>query len=340
MLIDIYKKIKKQIEEGNFEMPSVLEFHPVLNKCNLKCDWCIGKASEECTSYYMKYEEIEPFIQSAFSDDNKSHWPSEIHFCGNNSEPLLNSKFINQMCSFINNKSVIEIITNGILIDKVKDSLLYIDKISISLDVFCCDEFIEKKKGSKKQYEKIWDNIYLISELKKSRAIKTMLYITFVLDKVPENIETVNALMEKLRKYGVNYIQFRSNYLNLDRKNIAIKKFVEELYERFSDKEEIDYTSEKQDIFYIKFNEYDYTNLNPICYMKSIWPIITADGWVFPCAHVANHKYMDLATKIDFNENYLNFWKMHFHNITCKRQNICPSMAYAINSICGEQALS
>ncbi len=336
MLVDIYKKIKKQIENDIFEVPSVLEFHPVLNRCNLKCDWCIGQSSEECTPYYMDYELIKPFIQSAFSNDNKLYWPSEIHFCGNNSEPLLNSKFINQMCQFINNKSVIEIITNGILIDKVQDSLLYIDKISISLDVFCCDEFIEKKKGSKKQYEKIWDNIYTISELKKSRTIKTMLYITFVLDKVPENIEMVDCLIGKLKKCGVNYVQFRSNYLNTDRKSEAIKKFVKELYEKFSDKGPIDYTSEKQDIFYIKFNEYDYTNLTPVCYMKKIWPIITADGWIFPCAHVANHKYVDLATRVDFKENYFHFWKINSQNITCTQYNICPSMAYAINSICND----
>ena len=161
-----------------------------------------------------------------------------------------------------------------------------------------------------------------------------MLYTTFVLDKVPENIEMVNGMIVKLKKHGVNYVQFRSNYFNLDRKNEAIKKFVEELYEKYSDKEPVDYTSEKQDIFYIKFNEYSYTNLSPVCYMRKIWPIITADGWIFPCAHVANHNNMNLATKIDFNENYFDFWKMNSHNITCTQYNICPSMAYAINSIC------
>lgn len=332
MQINIYKEIVDKIENKEIKAPIILEFHPVLNNCNLRCNWCIGKSNQIKNPKYMKFNEISEFVDSIYDVDKKDFWPLEVHFCGNNSEPLLNYRFISEMCEKIKYKSVIEIVTNGILIDKIEKSLQFVDKISISLDVFCYEEFKKNKNGTRQQFMDILKNIHLIARLRQNGTIKTMLYVTFVLNNIPSDINKAYSFIKMLKEIGVNYVQFRINYFNGDRDDQKIKEFVHTLSSKLSDPEGIDYLSEDAGIFHIKYNEYGIKKQCMTCYMNSIWPIISADGKIYPCAHVANENFKNMGFKINFKKNYYQEWeKTNKNGLMCGISDKCPSMANSIN---------
>ncbi len=338
MLIDIYDILNKKVDEllqNKFIYPKVLEFHPVLNQCNLSCKWCVGKTDKPLKAYYMDFEKYRPFLLSAYNIDKTAEWPLEIHICGNNSEPLLNSNFVNDLCDFVKNKSIIEIITNGILLNRIIYNLIYIDKISISLDVFNSSDFHKLKGGTETQYKEIFSNIKDISIMKRMGKIKTMIYVTFVLDNAPTDYYQTYCFIEYLKKIGVNYIQFRSNYFN-SRNNIEILNFVNYIKQKFSIPDTVDYTSSSPDIFFIKYNEYGNFDLHRKCYMIRFWPIFSAMNLVYPCAHVANENNMDMAFNLELENDYYKFWReLNYEKLRiCKRPEMCPSIANSINGKC------
>jgi len=320
--------------------PKIIDIHPVLNSCNLRCKWCIGSSEQQSSLIHkLSFDMIHPVFHNIFQDSMKTYWPREIHFCGNNSEPLLNKEFIEQSVDFLQGKTLIKIITNGVLLDRYMELIPQIDKINVSLDVLSEQDFLLNKGGQIGDFNKILENITKIKDIKDRLNInRPVIYISFVISDESFNYDMFKELSVVLRSYGVNHIQVRKDYFNetLDIEDVKnhVNCVAKELY-AYSN--EILYDHEDRNTFDIKFNERaNRIQLKQIeCKSFWFWPVIAANQYIYPCAHKANEQMNNLGLKLsDFKDYYACIeekTRNHF-SFLCDTPYLCPSNLNYINS--------
>ena len=340
---DILKWIKRKLiayKLGFNITPQVIDIHPVANICNLKCAWCIGK-SDSNTPVYMKWHDLEKVFNSIFEVGKEEFWPSEIHFCGCNSDPLLNKEVMKNAIQYLNERNVtIEIISNGVCLkDYISNNieqLLLVDKISISLDVVNEQDFYSYKSlNSKICLKDIINSIEKICQNKYKTNSQLSIYTTFVA--TPETYSKEEWLQNftELKNIGVNHVQVRNDYTNYD-KNFynKVKLDIEEIAIKLNAKE-INY--KESNSFDIKYNEYMPRNSEfEHCLGYRIWPTISADFLMYPCAHTANEYFVSL---LDLKKtNYYDIYSLddfsYYEKEPCKNcSKKCPSLIYYINQL-------
>lgn len=340
------KDLINQMEEKGLKLknsvqyPSILDIHPVLNSCNLKCSWCIGKRGKELNkqdAIYLNFEDIYLFLNSAFDKSKLEDWPKEVHICGNNSEPLLNEKFVKKLVKYLYGKCKVKIITNGVLLYRYFDVIKYIDKINISLDVLSKDEFYKKKGGAASDYQKIFENINKISKIRELDNLSSpIIYVSFVIDEIYD-IQTFYEQFEVLKSYGVNHIHIRQNYFSED-SDRALENKIKILKQKLNKKMNVivDYNNESINDFDIKYNEKcERRKPNSKCYAKYLWPTISANLRIYPCAHTANQEYDKYAVCIKKEDNYYELFDTIYKKspvFICSESNLCPSNINYVNS--------
>lgn len=337
--------IERMLEEGkqldrNVQYPSIIDIHPVLNSCNLKCKWCIGGASASAQSikqYYANFDDFKPILDNIFDPSMIENHPKEIHICGNNSEPLLNVEFVKKTILYLRGKCKIKIITNGILLDKYMNELPFVDKINISVDVLSEKEFIEKKGGTKREYKAIFDNIRKISEMRIRKKLNMpILYSSFVIDG-DYSLKKYNTTISKLKEIGVNHVQIRRNYYSENVDGLLEKK-IELLKNKYNttNSEYIDYNADTINTFDIKFNEkVERQQSNQDCYALYMWPAISANGRIYPCAHVANEENNDKGMSLIPDNNYNDLIRKYWcdkRTFKCNFSEYCPSNLNFLNT--------
>jgi len=320
--------------------PKILDIHPVLNSCNLRCKWCIGSSEQQSSTVHkLSFDIMLPVFLSIFQDSMKTYWPKEIHFCGNNSETLLNKDFIEQSVDFLQGKALIKIITNGVLLDQYLELIPKIDKINISLDVLSEQDFSLNKGGKIGDFNKILKNITKIKDIKDRLNInRPVIYVSFVISDESFNYEMFKKLSSELRSYGVNHIQVRKDYFNetLDTEDVKNRVIsVARELDAYSNK--ILYDHEDRNTFDIKFNEKaNRIQLKQIeCKSFWFWPVIAANQYIYPCAHKANEQLNNLGLKLsDFEDYYVCIEEKTRNNFSfiCDTPHLCPSNLNYINS--------
>ena len=333
---DVMEEIKKKVNKfQNSEIiyPVILDIHPVMNQCNLNCGWCIGGESSDNTGIFLSFDQCRELLFSIFNINRQYNWPLEIHICGNNSEPLLNIEFIIEFLKFINNRAIVKLITNGILLNRLFPYINLVHEISISLDVWSENQFIQLKGGSAAQYQKIFSNI---EHIKSQRELLgnpfPALYVSFVINEEFDKNEFLSFCI-KLKRIGINHIQVRCNYYNNSINQISIKTKIEEISKVLNGTNNT-YLIYNNQNFDMKFNEYSdrIQEKGFECNAWHFWPVIAADYQLYPCAHVANRKYSNIS--IDLNK-HMNYYSL-FTSIPpffCECCNICPSMLNYINHL-------
>ena len=135
---------------------------------------------------------------------------------------------------------------------------------------------------------------------------------------------------------GVNYINIRADYFRQEDfdciKNIIVRigaAFGIDLFK----KQKV--YGENIKLFDINFNEYSIRKIyRDKCYAISFWPTIAANLRVYPCAHIANEKFVDksfdLNSYIDYYEFYKNITLADY--IKCENSNMCPSIINYVNN--------
>lgn len=333
-LVNEMKEEGKKSIGGKVIYPHIIDIHPVMNMCNLSCEWCIGEVEKNNDPIFLNYEASKKMIDSIFSADKKEYWPKEIHVCGNNSEPLLNREFIDKLIETIQGKCKLKIITNGILLNQYFEKITQIDKINISLDVVNSEDFCKYKKGKLNDFEKILNNIKKISEIR-GVGNKPIMYVSFVIDKLYEEEELIEKF-SILKKIGVNHIQLRRNYKE-SCKSTEIQKMIKNVISRFKmNNLEIDYNVDSFNTFDIKYNEKSCRrNKNENCFSYKLWPAIGANGIVYPCAHTAKQNFTPLLNESILNNNYYDFIdKILSSNnfFRCECSDLCPSNLNYLNT--------
>jgi radical SAM protein with 4Fe4S-binding SPASM domain len=334
---------KRTLRNGGTAFPEVLDIHPVMNLCNMKCRWCIGGRNQKpAEPMYMDFNKYERFISSIFNKDMDIHWPTEIHICGNNSEPLLNYDFIKPFIESVSGKSVIKLITNGILLHKCFDELHLIDRVSISLDCFTPEDFTYKKYGGNRDgeavFHKITDNIRELGRRVGLSGGKTKIFVTFVMDGIPDlSADGLDGFIKTLIDGGVNHIHYRKDFFT----DCKIEDFISETVIRqrsiFGIADNISCKAEDTNLC-IKYNdsvmERGKTEAHD-CVMTALWPTVAADGRVYPCAHTANAagkiEGLGLNTEMDYYEWFGDIISDKKYCRECAESHLCPSVAYYIN---------
>lgn len=326
-LISTYKRIS----ELSMTTPTILDFHPVMNACNLSCFWCIGKVNEQYKTKMMSIDEFYMCMDKIFDDKYKVYWPKEIHICGNNSEPLLNKELVLESLPFFEEKNCkIVMVSNGILIDdELVESLEKLHTLNISLDAVNDEKYFMSKclKGEyETPYTQILNNIKNVRRVNKQG--KLVISCSFVIVDINVFDKEFESCIAALSDAGVDMVKVR---FEAKSDFVQYYDFIREKVNRYNEK---------------------YSDINIICNFPSecegkdefnkcfgpfLWPTLASNMKLYPCAHSANMKFrefLDLSKDYyyDFylNENVWDCEKNKVSNVGCNR--ICPPLIGTMNN--------
>ena len=321
---------------GGLVLPHAIDIHPVSGRCNLDCKWCIGR---------FQRSKIDPLSELLIGDNlvraiskilNPSYyklWPSEFHICGCDSEPLLNESVLDTIKYLIQYKRVIELITNGLILDNqnIMSTVSRIQKLSISLDVTNDDDYkkykLPRNSNQNNGYSSVINNIRNISKLREKYKSDLNISVTFVATpKTYNKDEWVNCFKE-LKSIGVQGVRVRDDLNNTFGPNIdGLKDDINEINRNLNDIK-IQYISP----------ESPYSDFS-ICKGPRLWPALAVDGCLYPCAHTATSEYIPFGNLINSTSMYHLYYdlfgpsKDNFITVErngCKRN--CPSILGSYN---------
>jgi len=319
---------------GGLIPPPVIDVHPISGRCNLKCEWCVGKIDRETIeplpSIFKSEDALITTLNKILSPYWKHLWTSRFHICGNDSEPLLAGKnLISAIRFLLQRHRIVKLITNGLLLDndEMVKMISKISELSISLDV-TNDSDYEEFKGFPGGFTKIIENIQAINRYRSTYNTDLHILVTFVATPKTYDKKNWKECFEQLKNIGVNEIKTR-NDLN---KTYGL---VEDLK---TDIEQINSEIQGLNILYNApdkpYSNYDF----PYCMASRIWPTLGADGCLYPCAHTANSQYepfADLTSSNSIMEAYKDCFShptnsfSKISDIGCKRQ--CPPTIGSFN---------
>lgn len=262
---------------GGIMLPHAMDIHPVSGRCNLDCRWCIGR---------FRRLEIDPLpdlldehgitlVLSKILDPRwRSLWPSEFHFCGCDSEPLLSSAILPAIRFLLQRERIIELITNGLLLDRkgIIPAVARINKLSISLDVANDEEYKKFKypedNPGNNGYTKVLENLKHIAEYRKKYKTRLQnISVTFVATPRTYEKEKWCSCFAELRDVGAQEIRVRDDL------NETFGPRIESLE---SDIKDIDKGLHGIKIRFIS-PEKSYSDFL-YCRGPRLWPALAADG--------------------------------------------------------------
>jgi len=255
-------------------------------------------------------------------------WPSEFHFCGCDSEPLLSDQVVTGIRFLLQRDRVVELITNGLLLDKpaLIETAARIDKLSVSLDVTNDEDYATHKfpVGSTHTdgYSTVLKNLQSIAAYRQEYRSSLNISVTFVATPRTYDRDRWRVCFEQLQDAGVNEIRVRDDLNQTYGPPIAgLKNEIEEVG-RSVPNMQVRFISPAE-----PYSEFAY------CRGPRLWPALAADGCLYPCAHMASSKYQpfgDLLAAPSLLELYRDLFQARGQNfvpvaeIGCRRE--CPSV--------------
>jgi len=287
----------------------------------------------------MKWEKLKQVFDRIFIPEQKMHWPSEVHYCGHNSEPLLNHDLVINSMKYLKSKDVIlSIITNGICLEKYleKGNEIYlVDKLSVSLDVVNDAHFKEfKKPKADTSIDSILKSIETINRNKDKHNPGLTTFVTFVATPGTYAKQEWADFFVRLKDIGVNHVRVRNDYTCFDKDFYNdVKNDIQQIAKEM-DADCISYS--RNPPFDLEYKEFWPRNEKcRHCFGLRLWCTISADFRLYSCAHVASQLYKPL---VDLNEN--NDWYdiyLERNNDDFERKPVelcdghCPSTMYYLN---------
>jgi len=141
------------ILKGEFLPPIMADVDVLSGRCNLDCEWCAQRKSREAKeTTFIPVETMKrmgPFCKK---------WGVKSWRIAGNSEPTLNPNIHYLFNSGHEHGIDMGLITNGVLLDKVKD-LRFLTWIGISLDATTAKTWARLKRSPEQNFYRIIDNI-------------------------------------------------------------------------------------------------------------------------------------------------------------------------------------
>lgn len=138
---------------GKFLPPIMADVDAVSGRCNLDCEWCAQRRSRESQkTTFMPVETMKkmgPFCKK---------WGIRSWRMAGNSEPTLNPNIHQLFNSGHENDIDMGLITNGVLLDTVKN-LHFLTWVGISLDAVNAKTWSRLKRSPEKNFHRIINNI-------------------------------------------------------------------------------------------------------------------------------------------------------------------------------------
>jgi MoaA/NifB/PqqE/SkfB family radical SAM enzyme len=157
-LLRYYDRIQG-ILEGDFLPPIMADVDVISGSCNLDCEWCAQRKSRQAT----KSITLMPLETMRKIGSFCRKWGIKSWRIAGNSEPTLNPDINYLFRSGQENGIDMGLITNGVLLDKIKD-LKFLTWIGISLDATTAKTWSRLKRSPEKNYYRIIDNIKRIRD--------------------------------------------------------------------------------------------------------------------------------------------------------------------------------
>ncbi len=277
---------------GGVVAPPVIDIHPVSGRCNLDCKWCVGRATRniiEPLPSVMTPKTLILLLSKILDPKWRHLWPSEFHFCGSDSEPLLETDAVVPAIRFLlQRKRSVELVTNGLLLCDPRLIVIIprINKLHVSLDVTNDEDYKNFKlptdTGGVNGYSTVLENIMRIDRRRQQLASDLDIKVSFVV--IPNTFSESKwlACVSDLQQAGVRKIRVRSDLSGKFTAVPNLKEIVHKSYHQCDKK--IDIRLAAPDT---AFSECDFK----YCRAPLLWPTLAADGALYPCAHTANSKF-------------------------------------------------
>ena len=252
------------------------------NECNFRCKYCFEQKSQIAYTRFIDNEEI--FIKTCeyidFILNNELSSKDKLCITFYGGEPLL---YIDKIIKFTNRfKSRIykyNIVTNGYLLDKYLDKLLYIRSSGCSLKLqVSYDYYLQNKNRQNNTYSKIRDNIKLMHKYNfKCNTITVFPYSDLqYFDKVFFDILELKKELPKL-----------NTVFNVDRSNISNTSFNKELcIPGFTRVKEYLDTYNLDNFLQYNGRCGDRTETKKLCMIGNIYAAIDIQGNIYPAYNV------------------------------------------------------
>ncbi len=321
---------------GGVVLPHAMDIHPVSGHCNMDCDYCIGRADRQNISPLPNRLDRTGMIvalEKVLDSRWRKYWPSEFHFCGCDSEPLLNNAVLPAIEFLLERKRIVELVTNGLLLSR--GSLLpvvaQISKLSISLDVTNNNDYAKIKHPSSqfasRAYSTVLNNIKAVTRYRKQLNSKLRIAVTFVATELTYDKVQWEDCFRQLSDAGVTEVRVRDDLTGTFGSPINGLK---------SDIRDIDSQLSSLDVKFISPDK----SLSGFKYCRAarLWPALGADGCLYPCAHTATTEYQpfaDLLGSVSLYELYTDVFQppksnfLEVDTIGCGRR--CPSVLGRFN---------
>lgn len=266
------EKIKKLIDIAGRDKIDVDNTYPVsveltlTNKCNLKCVWCVDWHIRRKDKKEINFEMLKNLIIDLEKGGTRG-----IAIEGGG-EPTVYKHF-NDLMKFIDKVNIkFGLITNGVLIPYL-DYVNKFEWVRVSLDVNNEENYEKYKKGDKKDYKKIFNNL---EKLVKKADKKTVIGVSYIATK--HNMDNIISVVKKVKNTGVNYFYIRPI------------EDCDDLLPHAEDLEGLDKYSDKNFKVLVNYGErLERGNCNLGCVAHSLSSVISADGGVYICGRLHIH---------------------------------------------------
>ncbi|MBN1654519.1 MAG: radical SAM protein [Deltaproteobacteria bacterium] len=274
--------------------PHTIDIHPVSGRCNLDCQWCIGRkgrSSVKPLPQYITSETIVALLEKALLPEEFPLWPSTFHFCGGDSEPLLNPGAVIKGTAFLLEKErIVRLVTNGLALNKpgIAPIVAEMHRLNVSLDVVDDDQFQTFKRpgaGIRYGYQRVLANLERVADLKARRATMLIISVSFVATSATFEDTAWKRCFEQLRDLGVALITVRQDLSGVFGEIYRLKERIDSIAEHVPGVE-IKYIAPE-----VPCAESDFE----FCRGPMLWPTLAADGNLYACAHVATSRYRPFA---------------------------------------------
>jgi MoaA/NifB/PqqE/SkfB family radical SAM enzyme len=298
--------------------------------CNLHCPMCdLWKKPAECRQGSV--EKLTTPEMEKVIDDFAAIGTSGVGFTGG--EPILR-KDVLHLISYARSKGLVtHLSTNGYLMSKKEVAQRVVssglDAIAFSIDGVN-PQTHDRLRGLPGSYEKAIEGIKNFLEIRKEEKREIVVMVVCVVSE--ENLEEINALMEKMKNLGVDYVSFlplhkvdelkppqrhspcpRFSSANLKRLDLLIDQLLKDQKRR-----KVDNSSSYLKLFKRCFRG---ESLPIKCYASFVACCVDGYGNVFPCFPwlVADRGPVKNVREISFKD----YWNSEHFNLVRKRIRGC-----------------
>jgi uncharacterized protein len=349
----------------------------ITDRCNLACVYCgYGKLYSNHDKRENKVLEVEKgkrlldYLTELWNSPLSRSTNNNIYLSFYGGEPLLNFPFIEEIVSFVKNKSskqrrfTFTMTTNGLLLDKYSDFLVSNDfSILVSLDG---DEFANSyriNKSGKSSYKQLVENInrlktkypdYFAKRVNFNAVLHNRNSIKDIHDFFKKNYAKIPSIGQ-LNDLGIRD-EIKNEFLEMFQNSLESLMKSENYSELETEMFLSSPTYHSATVYLMQYSEFKFENYNELIYgkpdQKKTIPtgtclpfskkiFITVNGKIFPCERIGNQFSLGFIDNENVNINYeeiADMYNRYFSRIDklcakCYNSKSCVQCIYNLQDI-------